>query len=158
MRSLPRGSIRPGLRRLAIAIGAVALLAAVAVPATMASTPATSPAADAVASNAFAARHPLLAGTVRADLTVVRRDGTTILVHYERGRITALGATSITVTGRDGKGATFAITSTTRVRSDGHPIPLASLKVGDRVAVFGTRSGGDDTAFLIRRLRLGPAV
>jgi hypothetical protein len=32
-------------------------------------------------------------GTVRADLTVVKRDGTTVVVHYERGEITAVKAT-----------------------------------------------------------------
>ncbi len=156
-----RSSLRPiraRLRPIAVGIAAVAILTAVAVPIVAAASPSPSTAAAGQASSGFAARHPLLAGTVRADLTVVKRDGTTVLVHYELGRIATISSTSIAVTGRDGKGATFAITSTTRIRFNGHAIPVGSLKVGDRVAVFGTGASGDYTAFLIRRLRPGPAV
>jgi hypothetical protein len=157
MRSLLE-PIRGRFRSLAVGITAVAVLTAVAVPIVAAASPSASATSAGQTPTGFAARHPLLAGTVRADLTVVKRDGTTVLVHYELGRIAAVSSTSIAVTGRDEKGATFAITATTRIRFNGHPIPLASLKVGDRVAVFGTGSSGDYTAFLIRRLRPGPAV
>ncbi len=165
----------PGTRltRTGAALAALALAAVLCVPAVGAASPppsaAPSPGSPAVSPAPSSdpagvsrlerarARHPLLAGTVRADLTIVRRDGSTVVVHYEAGRITAVSATSITITGRDGAGATFAVTDATRVRRDGHPISVATLAVGDRAAAFGTGSGGRYTAFLIRSPKAVPA-
>jgi hypothetical protein len=154
------------LRRAGLVLAGLALTAVVWVPGTGAASSSPSPTssssiggappapasdpAGAAGLERSIARHPLLAGTLRADLTVVRRDGSTAVVHYERGTISAVGATSITVTGRDGKGATFAVTDATRVLRDGHPISIAALKAGDRVFVFGTTADGTLTAFLVR--------
>jgi hypothetical protein len=116
-------------------------------PATPA-TPAASPATGAARPRPL--RNAILAGTVRADLTVVKRDGTTVVLHLERGQVTALTASSITIQGRDGKGATFTVTDQTRVRSNGKQISLSDLKVGDRAMVLGTSKDGAYTAVLIR--------
>jgi hypothetical protein len=151
------------LGRVAVVLACMALAGAVAVPAVGAASPApTSPvgtgsgagSSESAGANVrlerFIARHPLLAGTVRADFTVVKRDGATVLVHYETGTISAIRPTSISITGRDGKGAAFVVTDATRVRRDGHPISISALKVGDRALVFGTNASGTYTAVLIR--------
>ena len=148
---------RPGA-----ALVGLALLGLVVAPAVGAASPPPNASAGIAAPRAAAdpseivrriARHPLLAGTVRADLTVVKRDGTTVLVHYEVGQITSVSSTSVTVRGRDGKGATFAVTATTRVRAGGRAISISDLKAGDRAMVFGTNAGGTYTAVLIRCVR-----
>lgn len=139
-----------GWRRGVIGLLGLALIGGVAVPAVSAATPAPGADPAPITAAGFAARHPLLAGTVRADLTVVKRDGTTVLVHYEVGRVTAVSDTSITIQGRDGKGASFVVTSKTVVRAKGHRISISDLEVGDRAMVFGTDSNGTYTAFLIR--------
>jgi hypothetical protein len=136
---------RIGRRRTATSLLTLALLALVAVPAVSAADP--TPTAERVG------RHPILRGTVCADLTVVKRDGTTVDVHYERGEITAVSAASITIKGRDGKGATFVVTGNTRVRVNGRPAKVSDLAVGDRAMVFGTSKDGTYTAILIRCVR-----
>lgn len=126
------------------------LIGLVVVPTVGAASPApTDPTASAAVAR-FVARHPLLAGTVRADLTVVKRDGTTVLIHYEVGKVTAVSSSSITIEGRDGKGASFTVTGDTRVRARGKTISVSDLEVGDRAMVFGTSSNGGYSAFLIR--------
>jgi anti-sigma factor RsiW len=148
---------RPGIALLSLALLGLVVVPAVGAASTPATTaglvaPATAPGPSGIAARRIA-RHPLLAGTVRAELTVVKRDGTTVLVHYEAGVIASVNATSVTIRGRDGKGATFAITAATRVRAGGRPISIAELKVGDRAMVFGTDVGGSYTAIRIRCVR-----
>lgn len=151
------------LRRAATLVVGLALLAVVGVPAVGAGSlaPVSSGAAPAATADPslerLLGRHPLLAGTVRADLTVVKRDGSSVLVHYEAGTISAVGSTSISITGRDGKGATFTVTAGTRVRRDGHAVSISVLKVGDRARVFGTGTAGSYTALLIRSPQARPA-
>ena len=150
--------------RIRLAIGVLAVLAigiVGVVPMVAAASPSASPPAITAASPAASAapakatgvagiRAAILRGAVRADVTVVKRDGSTVVVHYERGQVTAITPTTITIQGRDGKGATFTVTTSTRVRSNGRAIAYADLKVGDRAMVFGTSSGGVYTALLIR--------
>lgn len=148
MRRIVRRGAAAGLLSLA--------LVGLAVPAASAAEPTTAP--DAAAIARFAGhRHPLLRGTVRADLTVVKRDGTTILVHYERGEITAVSDSSITINGRDGQGATFVVTADTRVHEHGHRAKISDLEVGNRAMVFGTSENGTYRAILICRVARGPA-
>ncbi len=145
-----------GRRQAAAALLSLALVA-LAVPAVAAAEPATAPDGPAIAR--FAAHwHPWLRGTVRADFTIVKRDGTTVLVHYERGEITAVSDTSITIRGRDGKGATFLVTKDARVREHGHPAKISDLAVGGRAMVFGTNENGTYTAVLIRCVVEGPTA
>ncbi len=156
-----RRLLRPGAALLSLA-----LLGLVVAPAVGAASPSTAAAVAAPQSTAgpsgiggrFIARHPLLAGTVRAEFTVVKRDGTTVLVHYEVGEIASVTATSVAIRGRDGKGATFTVTAATRVRAGGRPISISDLKAGDRAMVFGTDSSGTYTALLIRSVRARAAA
>ena len=152
---------RIGRRRAAASLLALTFAALVAVPAVSAVEPTTPPPAGAgplVPGRPGPQRADLLRGVVRADLTVVKRDGSTVLVHYERGEIAALSETSITVRGRDGRSVTFALTPDTRVREKRRPAAISDLDVGDRVMVFGTNDNGTYTAFLIRCLVKAPAT
>jgi hypothetical protein len=91
----------------------------------------------------------LLNRVVRGDLTVRAKGGTFVQVHYERGTISAVSATSITISGPDGKGATFVVTANTKVRSQGKLEAITDLSVGQSALVFGTTSGSTYTAVLI---------
>ena len=152
---------RIGRRRAAASLLALAFVSLVAVPAVSAVEPTTpppaGPAGPLVPGHPGLPRADFLRGVVRADLTVVKRDGSTVLVHYERGEITALSDTSITVKGRDGKSATFTVTPDTRVRVKRRLATISDLEVGDRVMVFGTNDNGTYTAFLIRCVVKAPA-
>jgi hypothetical protein len=97
----------------------------------------------------------LVGRTERAEITVSTDTGTRTLL-YVRGEITALSASSVTVTLTDGTRASFVIAATTRVREKGKDIKPTDLSVGDRAMVFGLKStGGSYTATLIRCVREG---
>jgi hypothetical protein len=172
-----------GARRLLTASLAIGLVGVVAVPAIYAASGAGSPTpvVPAVANNASlgaaagaangaqvdeAALTPaalrlggkLLNRVVRGDLTVRAKGGTFVQVHYERGQVSAVSATSITITGPDGKGATFTVTTATKVRSQGKLVAIGDLKTGQNAMVFGTVSGSTFDAVLIRGLVARPAT
>jgi len=165
-----------GARRAVTAVLAIGLAGGVAVPAIYAASSAGAPAASTANTSASdpgnagqvdeAALNPvavklgagLLGRVVRGDLTVRTKAGTDVSVHYERGQITAVSATSITIMGADGKGATFAVTARTRVRSKGQLEAIANISVGQNAVVFGTGSAGSYNAVLIRGLVARPAA
>jgi Domain of unknown function (DUF5666) len=165
-----------GARRILTAVLAIGLVGIVAVPAIYAASSAPAPTAaitDTSAASAGGAAQideaaltpaairlgaGLLNRVVRGDLTVRARGGTYVDVHYERGQITAVSATSITITGPDGKGATFTVTATTKVRSKGMLEAIGDLSVGQNAMVFGTGSAGTYNAVLIRGLVARPAT
>ena len=166
-----------GARRILTAVLAVGLVGVVAVPAIYAAStattasPATSTAAVAAGAGGAAqvdeaALTPaairlganLLNRVVRGDLTVRGKAGAFVQVHYERGQISAVNATSITITGPDGKGATFTVTATTKVRSQGKLESIGDLKMGQNAMVFGTVSGSTFDAVLIRGIVARPAT
>ena len=63
---------------------------------------------------------PGMRGTLHGELTVPQTDGTgTQVVLVQSGTVTAVSATSLSVKSTDGFTATYAITSTTRVRAKG---------------------------------------
>jgi hypothetical protein len=97
----------------------------------------------------------IIGRTERAEITVSTDTGTRTLL-YVRGEITALSASSVTVTLSDGTRASLAIAATTRVREKGKDIKPTDLSTGDRAMVFGLRnSDGSYTATLIRCVREG---
>ena len=120
-----------GARRIAVVVLAAGLVGVVAVPSILAA--------------------PAAFGRVlRGDATILKRDGTTTTVHFERGEVTAASATSVTIKGADGASKTFAIGSDTRIRSQGKRTTTDALKVGAFAAVFGTNGGSSADALLIR--------
>lgn len=168
---------RFGARRALTAILALGLVGVVAVPAIYAASGGGSPSAtapltaavDATTGNGQvdeAALTPaalrlgarLLNRVVRGDLTVRAKGGSYVQVHYERGQVSALSSTSITIKGPDGKGASFAVTTATRVRSAGKLEAIGDLSVGQNAIVFGTGSDGSWSAVLIRGIAARPTT
>ena len=97
----------------------------------------------------------LVGRTERAEITVSTDAGTRTLL-YVRGEITALSASSVTVTLSDGTRASLAIAATTRFREKGKDIKVTDLSTGDRAMVFGLKNAdGTYTATLIRCVREG---
>jgi hypothetical protein len=94
----------------------------------------------------------LLRRTISADVTLQTKSGFRTF-RYERGEITAVGTSSVTVQTADGTATTFAVTAQTRIRSQGHAISLSQLQVGDRAMVFASESNGSFTAYLVRCAR-----
>ena len=89
------------------------------------------------------------AGTVHAVAAITYVDGSQQSWNWDRGKITALSSSSITLTRRDKVQVTFAITSSTVVRNDGATYTLADVKEG-QVATVISQNGNAD---IIRRIR-----
>ncbi len=139
-----------GARRIAVVVLAMGLVGTVAVPTILAATAPATARSPLVADVGAVARPGGLGRIVRGDATLLKKDGTTMTVHFERGEITSVNASSVTVKGADGVSTTFSIGSDTRVRSQGKAIEAGSLKSGDRVLAVGTASGSSYNALLIR--------
>jgi hypothetical protein len=103
------------------------------------------------AGSALAADQPKLpfAGTVHAVGAVTYKDGSEKSWTWDRGRITALSASSLTLTRRDKQQVSFAITASTLVRNDGGTYKLDDLKVGQAATVV-SRNGN---AVIVRNIR-----
>jgi Domain of unknown function (DUF5666) len=89
------------------------------------------------------------AGAVHAAGSLSDKGGNPISVNWDRGRITSLSDTSITLTRRDKAQVSFTITSGTTVRNDGGTYGLSDLKTG-LVATVVSQSGN---AVVIRNIR-----
>ncbi len=140
-----------GAPRTFIVILALALAGLVLAPTILAasSPPLTSsaPLADAPA------RAGGLGRILRGEATVLKRDGSTAVIRFERGAVVSLSSTTIVVKGADGVSATFAVGPDTIVRGGGQRRGLSDVEVGARVAVLSPSGGtGPATAALIRLL------
>ena len=106
-----------------------------------------------VAGSAFAADQPTvkgpLAGAVHAVGSLTYVDGSQQSWNWDRGLITDLSSSSITLTRRDKVQVTFAITSSTIVRNDGATYSLSDLQKG-QVATVVSQNGNAD---IIRNIR-----
>lgn len=89
------------------------------------------------------------AGTVHAVGSLSDKSGNAISVTWDRGKITALSSTSITLTRRDKQQVTFAITASTTVRNDRGTYQLSDLKAG----LVATVVSQDGNAIVIRNIR-----
>lgn len=89
------------------------------------------------------------AGTVHAVGAVTYKDGSEKTWTWDRGRITALSSSSLTLTRRDKEQVSFAITASTLVRNDGGSYKLDDLKVGQAATVV-SQSGN---AVIVRNIR-----
>jgi hypothetical protein len=89
------------------------------------------------------------AGAVHAAGSLADRSGNPITVTWDRGKITSLSASSITLTRRDKQQVSFQITPTTAVRNDGGTYQLSDLKTGLMATVV-SQSGN---AVVIRNIR-----
>ncbi len=108
-----------GARRIAVVVLAAGLVGVVAVPSILAASAPPTVAQVGQPAPVAAAKPAAFGRVLRGDATVLKRDGTTTTVHFERGEITAASATSVTIKGADGVSKTFAIGPDTRIRSQG---------------------------------------
>jgi hypothetical protein len=77
-------------------------------------------------------------------------DGKIITVDVQRGSVTAVSSSSLTVKSDDGTTWTWTLSSDTRVRgADLKRATTSSIKVGHTVAVIGRRTGDTRTARLV---------
>ncbi|MFA1540427.1 hypothetical protein [Actinomadura monticuli] len=86
---------------------------------------------------------------IHGEATVQRKDGFHIAA-WQRGKITAVSSTGLTVRSADGVSWTWTAGDDVRVRKDGEKSALKNLADGDQVLVVGERSGDTRTARLIR--------
>lgn len=89
------------------------------------------------------------AGAVHAVGTLADKSGNSISITWDRGKITTLSSSSITLTRRDKQQVTFAITSSTTVRNDRGTYQLSDLKTG----LVATVVSQDGNAVVIRNIR-----
>ena len=143
-------------------VGAAGLLGLglfLAVPAS-AADPAPSPSASPTAKTAHPRHpghpgkgHPFLRARalrgVHGEATVQRKDGFHITA-WQRGQITSVSSSGVTVRSADGVSWTWTANGDTRVRKDGEKAALKDLAKDDKVVVAGERSGDTRTARLIR--------
>ncbi len=83
-------------------------------------------------------------GAIHGQLTEPKSGGGYQTVDVQRGAVTAVSSTSITVKSADGYTATYAVTSSTEVNAQAAGI--GTVKVGDNVDLVATVSNGKATA------------
>jgi len=86
---------------------------------------------------------------VHAAGSIVYKDGSSQSYNWDRGKITALSSSSISIERRDKVALTFAIDASTLVRNDHASYTLADLKAGLRATIV-SQNG---TAVVIRHIR-----
>jgi hypothetical protein len=83
---------------------------------------------------------------IHADIALSMKDKSTKNETMDRGKVTAINSSSLTIQRVDGKSLTFSLSDKTVAREKGEDESLDSVKVGDRLMVFAT----DGNAFLLR--------
>jgi hypothetical protein len=106
-----------------------------------------------------AARHGLLrcagafgriaAAGVHGEVTYKAKNGFRTIV-FERGSVTAVSSTTVTVRAADGTTWTWDIVKNTVVRQSGHVVTASKLTTGEQVLVAGQVTGGARDARLVR--------
>jgi len=81
-----------------------------------------------------------------ADITLLMKDGSSKSETMDRGNVTAVDSSSLTIQRPDGQSLTFSLAGDVAVREEGKDGSLDDIKVGDRLMVFA--AGGQ--AFLLR--------
>ncbi|GAA4211055.1 hypothetical protein [Actinocatenispora rupis] len=98
-------------------------------------------------------RHPrlnryLLRHTLHGDVTVRTKKGP-VDVAVQRGEVTSVSATSMTVRSSDGFSETWTLTGGTKVRADRKAASRSAITKGEQIGVAGRQSGNTDTARLV---------
>ena len=84
------------------------------------------------------------------EFTLKGRDDKTVVVDVQRGQVTAVSATSITIKSEDGFTASYTVGSDTRVRVGGTRKAIGDVKVGNNAGVMARKEGGGAaTAYLV---------
>ena len=87
----------------------------------------------------------LLNRVEHGQVTVRAKTGTQVL-DLQRGLVTAVNPTSITVKSQDGFTATYVVNSTTKVRKTGQQSAIGNVANGDNVVIAAVHAGSTDTA------------
>ena len=95
-------------------------------------------------------------GAVHGQFVVPKAGGGYQTIDTQRGSVTAVSSTSITIKSADGFTKTYRVTGSTNV--DAQRDGIGSIKTGHRVAVAATVSGGTATAVSILDFNLLPAM
>ena len=95
-------------------------------------------------------------GAVHGQFVVPKSGGGYQTIDTQRGSVTAVSATSMTVKSADGFSKTYQVVSSTNV--DAQRDGIATVKTGQQVMVTATVSGSTDTAVSILDLNLLPAM
>jgi hypothetical protein len=85
-----------------------------------------------------------LGGVIHGQVTEPKSGGGYQTVDVQRGTVTAVSSSSITIKSADGYSATYAVSSTTEVNAQAAGI--GTVKTGDSVDITATVSGGTATA------------
>ncbi len=83
---------------------------------------------------------------LHGEFVVKGKDGKYETLASQRGSVTAVSATSITLRSADGFTATYAVDGSTRIRKEGKKADIGAVKVADPAFVLAVRIGTDKTA------------
>lgn len=113
---------------------------------TAAPEPAASPSAAAGAKGDHARRphRGLTAKALHGEVTLAGKQHR--LVQFQRGRVTTVEDSSVSVRSADGFVGTYRIESSTKIRVAHKKAALGDVEVGDRVRVFAAKDGSTLTA------------
>jgi hypothetical protein len=95
-----------------------------------------------------AIRRYLRKNTLHGEVTVQGKNGPRTIV-VQRGSVTAVSATSLTVKSADGYTLTWTLAAKAAVVQDKKKVGTSALKTGEQVGVAGTKTGSADDARLI---------
>jgi hypothetical protein len=111
-------------------------------------TPSASDAPKATRERRAAVRRYLRKNTLHGEITLQGKDGVKIIV-VQRGTVTAVSTTGISVRSTDGYALTWTYGDKLRVVQDRKTVATTTIKSGAEVGVAGTRDGSATTARLI---------
>lgn len=69
-----------------------------------------------------------------------------VTVEVQRGEVTSVSATSITLLSKDGYSHSYVVTAETKVRANRQPVAISTLRVGERALVVAVRTPDGDVA------------
>lgn len=95
-----------------------------------------------------AIRKYLRKNTLHGEVTVKAKDGVKTIV-VQRGTVTAVTSTGVSVKSSDGYALTWAFGDKLRIVQDKKAVQASALKTGQSIGLAGTKSGSTDTARLI---------
>lgn len=95
-----------------------------------------------------AVRKYLRKNTLHGEVTVQGKDGAKTIV-VQRGSVTAVSGTSLTVKSTDGYTLTWTLAGKATVVQDKKKVGTSALKTGEQIGVAGTKDGSADDARLV---------
>lgn len=116
-------------------------------------TPAAAPSPSAATGTKAGRGRPVLRRMLRGKVVhgevVVSTKNGDKTIDVQRGAVTAVNTTSLTVKSADGFTLTWSLGTSVRVVEKGTKVQISNVTVGEEVGVAGTRSGSTVTAALI---------